>query len=745
MLHTLGQVLNNRYRIINLLGQGGFGAVYRAWDTHLNVLCAVKQSFESSPQAASQFNRAATILTGLRHPNLPNVTDSFSLPGQGQYLVMEYIEGEDLQVKLEKVDGPLPEARALAWADQILDALEYIHHQEPPIIHRDIKPANIRITPKGQAVLVDFGIAEFRDPAQNNFAEAQAVTPGYSPYEQYSLGVTDARTDIYALGATLYTLVTGLELQESVLRLVDDLVKPASEINPALSDNTSRAIQRAIQVDPRQRWQTAAEFRAALQGQPIPETTSGELSGLDAVGTPAMTRLARSGASEPIVLPVSIADTTRAEDNRLDHLVGISILVILVVAVIFAGLYLTDPFRWLGNDAPTRGTLSWTLYATRTAVAATPVMGASNEAATDTHSAARPQADETLRIGLMAPLTGSVPTFGISTKEGADLAVKEWNARGGVLGKKIELVIHDSRCEAEAAVGAANRLIFEEGIHYIVGEVCSRASIPVSEVANQNHVLMVSPVSTNPAVTVDEAGQTKPYVFRACFIDPFQGQVMAKFAKSQGYQTAFILYEQDDEYSVSLGDAFEEVFTAQGGRIVGKESHLASTSDFSAILRQVIDSQAEVLFVPNYYPVINQVGRQAKAMGATAVLMGGDGWDSPGLDLAAVEGGFFTNHFDMLSTRPILVKWLRRYGSAYNIKNPDEVAALTYDAVNLLLATIEKVGVDDPAKAAEMMAQMNWAGVTGDISFDAQHNPIKSATVLAIQQGKKVYVTTVEP
>jgi branched-chain amino acid transport system substrate-binding protein len=745
MLHTIGQVLNNRYRIVNLLGQGGFGAVYRAWDMHLNVFCAVKQNYQTSSQAASQFNQAATILARLRHPNLPKVTDSFTLAGQGQYLVMEYIEGEDLQVKLEKVDGPLPEARVLAWADQILDALEYIHGQVPPIVHRDIKPANIRITPQGQAVLVDFGIAEFRDPAQNNPAEAQAITPGYSPYEQYSLGNTDARTDIYALGATLYILLTGLELQESVLRLVDDLVKPASEINPALSGNTSRAIQRAIQADPRQRWQTAAEFKAALHGQPLPEATSGGLPGEEGVGTPPLTWLARSSASEPIVLPDSIANIAGPQDNRLQQLVGLSILLILVVAIILAGLFLTDPFRWLGKDAPTRGALGWAAYATRTAAAARPVTGASNEAAIDTLPAAALQPDGTLRIGLMAPLTGSVPNFGISTKEGADLAVKEWNARGGVLGKKIELVILDSRCEAEAAVEAANRLIFEEGIHYIIGEVCSRASIPVSEVANQNRVLMVTPVSTNPAVTVDEAGNTKSFVFRACFIDPFQGEVMAKFAVSQGYRTAFILYEQADEYSAGLGEAFEEVFTAQGGRIVGKESHQPSTTDFSTILRQVIESRAEVLFVPNYYPVINLVGRQAKEMGASAVLMGGDGWDSPGLDLAAVEGGFFTNHFDMVDTRPNLVKWLRRYGTEYNIKNPDEVAALTYDAVNLLLATIEKVGVDDPVQAAEMMAQMTWAGVTGDLYFDAQHNPIKSASVLAIRQGRKIYVTTVEP
>jgi branched-chain amino acid transport system substrate-binding protein len=143
--------------------------------------------------------------------------------------------------------------------------------------------------------------------------------------------------------------------------------------------------------------------------------------------------------------------------------------------------------------------------------------------------------------------------------------------------------------------------------------------------------------------------------------------------------------------------------------------------------------------------VINLIGRQAKVMGLPAVLMGGDGWDSPGLDLAAAEGGYFTNHFDMTDTRPILVKWLRRYGTEYNLKHPDAVAALTYDAANLLFATIEKVGLDDPVQVAETMAEMTWAGVTGDLYFDLQHNPIKSATVLTIRQGQKVYVTTIEP
>lgn len=742
MLHVTGQVINHRYRIINLLGQGGFGAVYRAWDTHLHVSCALKQNREISPQTSRQFAREATILAKLRHPNLPKVTDHFSLPGLGQYLVMEYIEGEDLQAKLDKVDGPLPEARVLAWADQILDALEYLHTQDSPIIHRDIKPANIRITPQSQAVLVDFGIAKFHDPAEKKTEGAWAVTPGYSPYEQYSLGKTDARTDIYALGSTLYSLLTGNVLHESVLRVIDDPVKPASELNPALSAAASLAVQRAIQVDPRKRWRTAAEFKAALHGQTLPETQSeGAYSEADPFVWPT-----GQSARESFVLPDALAPAPPSDHSRLRLFGGIAVLVVFIAVGLLAGLLYIDPFGWLADETPTKSALISTILATRTAAASTANAGASSGSAVDTLTAAPPHSSsETLRLGLLAPLSGSVPSFGISMKQGADLAVKEWNARGGVLDKKIELVILDSRCEADPAVEAAYQLIFGEGVRYVIGEICSRASIPVAEITNQNNVVMISPVSTNLAVTVDETGRTRPFTYRVCFIDPFQGQVMAKFAIGQGYRTAFTLIKQGDDYSTGLGEAFEKVFTAMGGRIVGKESYQASTTDFSAILDNVIASQAEVLFVPGYYPIVNLVGRQAKAMSVPAVLMGGDGWDSPETDLAAVEGGFFTSHFDMTDTRPILVKWLRRFGNEYNFKNPDTVAALTYDAINLMLATIDQVGVDDPARVAEMMAEMTWAGVTGNLYFDAQHNPVKSATVLTIRQGRKVYVTTVEP
>jgi len=198
-----GQLLNSRYRIVKLLGQGGFGAVYRAWDTNLHGPVAVKENFDPSPASQNQFAREASMLFLLRHNNLPRVIDHFNIPGQGQYLVMDFIEGEDLQAMLDQTGGPLDEATVLPWIEQVCDALEYMHSQNPPVIHRDIKPANIKITPQGQAILVDFGIAKTFDPNLATTQGARAVTPGFSPNEQYGQGRTDARTDVYALGATL--------------------------------------------------------------------------------------------------------------------------------------------------------------------------------------------------------------------------------------------------------------------------------------------------------------------------------------------------------------------------------------------------------------------------------------------------------------------------------------------------------------------------------------------------------------
>jgi len=264
-----GSVLNNRYRIDALLGQGGRGAVYLGWDSNLRIPVAIKENLDATPEAQEQFFYEANILARLSHPNLTRVTDYFIIPGQGQYLVMDYVQGDDLE-KIVEQNGPVPEDEALTWTAQICNALNYLHSQKPPIIHRDIKPANIKIRPDGQAILVDFGIAKSYDPRSGTLIGAKAITPGYSPPEQYGFGTTDPRSDVYALGATLYHLLTGSPLPESVQRAAGaTTITPPRQINAQISASTEIAVVRAVEVLADRRYQTVKEFQSALNPKTV--------------------------------------------------------------------------------------------------------------------------------------------------------------------------------------------------------------------------------------------------------------------------------------------------------------------------------------------------------------------------------------------------------------------------------------------------------------------------------------------
>ena len=265
-----GQRVHNRYQIASLLGQGGMGAVYRAWDTILDVPVAIKENVMATPASARQFQREGKMMARLRHPNLPRVTDHFVTPDGAQYLVMDYVEGEDLRQMLRRV-GPLHEAWVLAWIERVCDALSYLHSQQPPIIHRDIKPSNIKITPRGEVFLVDFGIAKVGDARFRTTTGAAGVTPGFSPPEQYGAGGTDARSDIYALGATLYALLTGRAPPDSVQRSIQEAALPPPQtLRPDLSPAVVSALGAALQTRPTNRPQTVAAFRALLRAEVAP-------------------------------------------------------------------------------------------------------------------------------------------------------------------------------------------------------------------------------------------------------------------------------------------------------------------------------------------------------------------------------------------------------------------------------------------------------------------------------------------
>lgn len=261
-----GVLLHKRYRILEVLGQGGMGSVYRAVDENLGVDVAVKENLFTTDEYARQFRLEAVILANLRHPNLPRVTDHFVIGDEGQYLVMDYIEGEDLRQRMER-QGNITEDDAILLGAAICDALSYLHTRKPPILHRDLKPGNVKIAPDGHVFLVDFGLAKVLHGSQATTTGARAMTPGYSPPEQYGTARTDPRTDIYSLGATLYAALSGVIPEDSLARAMDNTqLTSLRKRNNKIARKLASAIEKAMNVDPAERFQTADDFKKALLG-----------------------------------------------------------------------------------------------------------------------------------------------------------------------------------------------------------------------------------------------------------------------------------------------------------------------------------------------------------------------------------------------------------------------------------------------------------------------------------------------
>jgi len=376
-----GAILKQRYRIIGRLGLGGFGAVYLALDQESGWEVAIKENLNADPAAGRQFDREASLLRQLDHPHLPDVHDYFHVVGRGQYLVMQYIAGEDLADRLER-RGPLPEAELLRWMRQIASALTYLHEQQPPIIHRDIKPANIRLTGKGEkatAMLVDFGLAKVYDPGLRTTIGARAITPGYSPPEQYGQTTTDARSDIYALGATLYHLLTDREPAESTMRLIRETLQPARMVNPAVSPRVSDAVEKAMALDPARRFQSVGAFMEALGIGLPPREEAGPPIALGMRPSAGDSPANQSEQPWPAATPLEPSPTATASAGesaaperavrrplrRKDRLpwIPITLGAIVALATLLFGAFLTQRY-WLDAPAATAAPV-----ATETAVA----------------------------------------------------------------------------------------------------------------------------------------------------------------------------------------------------------------------------------------------------------------------------------------------------------------------------------------------------------------------------------------
>jgi serine/threonine protein kinase len=346
MMLSTGQVLHERYRVVSLLGQGGFGAVYRAWDVNLNTPVALKENLNTSPESLRQFQTEARLLAGLRHPNLPYVIDHFIISEQGQYLVMEYIEGQDLGDMLDNASTGLAEDQVLSWMEGVCDALVYLHTQTPPVIHRDIKPANIKISPDEGIRLVDFGVAKVYDPQRQTTIGARAVTQGYSPPEQYGRGITDTRSDIYALGATLYALLTGVVPEESLSRRMGKTLRPPRQINASISPQVEQVVLRAMRLEPDRRYQSVMELQADLEkpapAPPIVQRTPVNRGAQYAAGA----QVAASGVDRPVQKPASKPgrppgpaprSAPPVQKPREKRWVGITVIALLFLCILIAG------------------------------------------------------------------------------------------------------------------------------------------------------------------------------------------------------------------------------------------------------------------------------------------------------------------------------------------------------------------------------------------------------------------------
>lgn len=351
-----------------------------------------------------------------------------------------------------------------------------------------------------------------------------------------------------------------------------------------------------------------------------------------------------------------------------------------------------------------------------------------------------------VKIGGIFPLSGQVAVYGVECKNGVDLAIEEINAAGGINGKPVVLVSEDDEGNPDKTVNAFKKLSTKDGVKVVIGSLTSGCTQAITTLSQASKVVQIAPAATAPAIT--DAGD---FIFRACFIDPFQGTVGGKFAaETLGKKRAAILYDIGNDYSVGLADNFKIAFTKAGGSIVSEESYATNDKDFNAQLTKIKNANPDVVYLPDYYGTVALIAKQLRAQGINVPMVGADGWD--GLTSNAgdeVLGGYYSNHYAVDSTEPAVKKFVESFRAKYN-KDPNSFAALGYDCVYLIRDAIVAAGAEDSIAVRDALAKTDGDYVTGHLTFDEKHNPIKSAVMLELVKAddgtlKTVYNTTVNP
>jgi len=347
-------------------------------------------------------------------------------------------------------------------------------------------------------------------------------------------------------------------------------------------------------------------------------------------------------------------------------------------------------------------------------------------------------------VGVYGALTGDQAAFGTSTVQGVRIAAEEINAAGGILGKKIRLVVEDDQGRAEEAASVVTKLITSDNVVGLIGENSSNQSLAAAPIAQSNGVPMISPSSTNPAVT--EKGE---YIFRVCFTDPYQGTALAAFVRQNlKLETAAILQDQKNDYSVGLAAVFRKEFEAAGGKIVAQQSYSGGDSEFRPQLTTIKAASPQVLFIPGFYTDVGQIAIQARDLGLNVPLVGGDGWDSPvviQIGGKSIEGSYFSDHYFVGDTRPVVRKFVGEYQKRHG-KKPEATAALGYDALHIFAAAAKRANsLDRKAIRDQIAATKDYDGVSGKISFGPDRNPIKPVAMIKIENGQMNFAGWVQP
>jgi branched-chain amino acid transport system substrate-binding protein len=359
-------------------------------------------------------------------------------------------------------------------------------------------------------------------------------------------------------------------------------------------------------------------------------------------------------------------------------------------------------------------------------------------------------ASKDIKIGMVYELTGNTASYGTSAANGAKLAFKEINASGGVLGKQIQIVTADNKGEPSESANAMTKVITQDKVVAVTGFTVSSCGIAGSVVAEDNKIPFVAAATVNPKVTVDErTGKVKAYTFRACFIDSFQGTVGANFAlNSLKVKKAAILIDNSSDYSKGLSKVFRDVFSAGGGQIVAEEAYLQKDQDFKSTLTAIKAQNPELLYIPGYYEDVGKIVKQARELGMTIPILGGDAWDSPKL---AELGGpqplnntYFTNFYSVEDKNPVSNAFIEAYKKEYG-QSPDSMAAMGYDAANLLVDAIKRANSTESSKIREALAATkNFKSVSGDMDLNATHDAVRGVVIIEMKDGKQVYKETVK-